>query len=137
MFKEFKEFAVKGNMVDMAVGLVLGAAFGTIISSLVADILMPIVSSVFSLPDFSQLYMALKETTEAKAGMGLEDFRKAGGVALAWGNFINALISFFLVALALFFVVKGINKVKKAQEEEAAGPSEVDLLTEIRDALKK
>jgi len=94
MISEFKDFAAGGNMVDMAVGIVIGAAFGTVIKSLVDDLLMPIVSSVFSLPDFSQLYMPLKETATAKGGMALEAFREAGGVALAWGNFINALLAY-------------------------------------------
>lgn len=138
MISEFKEFAVKGNMVDMAVGFVLGAAFATVVGSLVADLLMPIVSGVFNIPDFSNLYVALKETDAAKAGMGLESFREGGGVALAWGNFVNKLISFILVALALFFVVKGINKVKKAEEEAPAEPTASEtLLGEIRDLLKK
>jgi len=97
MISEFKDFAAGGNMVDMAVGIVIGAAFGTVIKSLVDDLLMPIVSSVFSLPDFSQLYMPLKETAEAKGGMALETFREAGGVALAWGNFINSLLAFLII----------------------------------------
>lgn len=138
MLSEFKDFAVKGNMVDMAVGIVIGAAFGTVIKSLVDDLLMPVVSSVFGTPDFSNMFMKLKTPEGADAITSITAFREAGGVALGWGLFINALIAFILVALALFVVVKGINKAKKAEAEAPAEPtaSEV-LLTEIRDALAK
>ena len=142
MLKEFKEFAMKGNMVDLAVGFILGAAFGTVITSLVNDILMPLISSIFGTPDFSNMFVLLREPAEA-AGVNLasiEAVREAGGVALGYGLFINALIAFTLVALALFFVIKGINKAKKEEEaapEEPAGPSQEDLLAEIRDLLAK
>ena len=142
MLKEFKEFAMKGNMVDLAVGFILGAAFGTVITSLVNDILMPLISSIFGTPDFSNMFVLLKEPAEA-AGVNMQSIeavREAGGVALGYGLFINALIAFILVALALFFVIKGINKAKKKEEEaaeEPAGPSQEDLLTEIRDLLAK
>ena len=144
MLKEFKEFAMKGNMVDLAVGFILGAAFGTVITSLVNDLLMPVVSSIFGAPDFSNLFVVLKQPADA-AGVNmasLEAVREAGGVALAYGSFINALIAFLLVAWALFLVVKGINKAKRKQEAEEAeappaGPTQEDLLAEIRDLLKK
>ena len=143
MLKEFKEFAAKGNMLDMAVGIVIGAAFGTVIKSLVSDIVMPIVSSIFGTPDFSNLFIILKAPAEA-AGVNMESIaavREAGGVALGYGLFLNAFIAFLLVALALFFVVKGMNKMKRAEEEApaapAAPPADVVLLTEIRDLLKK
>lgn len=137
MLKEFKEFAVKGNMIDMAVGIVIGGAFGTIIKSLVSDILMPIVSGLFSLPDFSNLFVVLKGTGEVFTSV--EAAREAGASVLAYGLFINALIAFLILAWALFVVVKGINKLKKEEvtEEEPAGPTEVELLAEIRDSLKK
>ena len=140
MLKDFKEFALKGNLVDMAVGIVLGAAFGTVIKSLVDDLLMPVVSSVFGTPDFTNLFTVLKEPANAaEVNMSsLAAVREAGGVALAYGSFINALIAFLLVAFALWMVVKGMNKMQKAQEEEAAaGPSSEDLLGEIRDLLAK
>lgn len=144
MLKEFKEFAMKGNMMDLAVGFILGAAFGTVITSLVNDLLMPIVSSIFGAPDFTNLFAVLKDPPNAsEVNMtSLEAVREAGGVALAYGSFINALIAFIIVAWALFVVVKGINKMKRKQEEEVvaaapAGPSQEDLLTEIRDLLKK
>ena len=143
MLKEFKDFAAKGNMLDMAVGIVIGAAFGTVIKSLVDDVVMPIVSAVTGSPDFSNLFMILK-APEITEGVNLESIaavREAGGVALGYGLFINALIAFLLVALALFFVVKGMNKMKEAEEEAAAAPAappaDVQLLTEIRDLLKK
>ncbi len=138
LLEDFKEFAVKGNMVDMAVGIVLGAAFGTVIKSLVEDLLMPVVAKLFNVPDFRNLFSVLKDPKNAfTEGMTLDAFREAEGVAFAWGNFINNLIAFLLVALALWIVVRGINKLQKAKEEEEAGPSEVDLLTEIRDSLAK
>ena len=143
MLKEFKEFAMKGNMLDMAIGIVIGAAFGTVISSLVADILMPIVSSIFGTPDFSNLFAVLvaPEATEGVNMESLEAVREAGGVALAYGSFINAAISFLIIALALFGIVKGVNTMKRAEEEAPApapaGPTSEDLLAEIRDLLAK
>lgn len=140
MLKDFKEFALKGNLIDMAVGIVLGAAFGTVIKSLVDDLLMPIVSSTFNVPDFTNLFTVLKAPADA-AGVNmnsLDAVREAGGVALAYGSFINSLIAFLLVAFALWMVVRGMNKMQKAKEEEApAGPSTEDLLGEIRDLLAK
>jgi len=135
MISEFKEFAAGGSLVDVAVGFVMGGAFATVVKSFIADLIMPIVSSVFSLPDFSQLYVALSETATAKAGMGLEAFREAGGSALAWGNFVNNLLAFIILAFVLFMIVRAIAKVKKAAEAET--PANEVLLAEIRDLLKK
>lgn len=150
MIKDFKEFAVKGNMVDMAVGIVLGAAFGTVVKSLVSDIVTPIIAAAFNMPDFANLFIRLKAPATLPEGVtsvdeitSLDAFRESGGVALAYGNFINALIAFILVAFALWIIVRALNKIneKKKVEEEAApepaGPSELDVLLEIRDALKK
>ena len=141
MIKEFKDFAVKGNMVDMAVGIIIGAAFGTVVKSLVDGILMPLISSITGSPDFSNLYVPLKSPEGAEAATSLAEFMEAGGVALAYGQFINDLIAFLLVGIALFFIVKGMNKMKKEEEPapapEPAGPSAEDLLTEIRDLLAK
>ena len=136
MLKEFKEFAVKGNMVDMAVGIVIGAAFGTIVSSLVDDIIMPLVSGIFKLPDFSNLFVKLSGDGSFTS---VEAAREAGASVLAYGSFINALLSFLIIAWALFVVVKAINKLKKEtpKEEVVAGPTEVELLTQIRDQLRK
>ncbi len=140
MLKEFKEFAVKGSMLDMAIGIVIGGAFGTIVKSFVADILMPIVSGIFKLPDFSNLFILLKPAADGtKHFVSLEEARKAGASVLAYGNFINSFISFLIVALALFFIVKTVNHLKKEAEkvEEEKGPSEIDVLIEIRDSLRK
>jgi large conductance mechanosensitive channel len=137
MIQEFKEFAVKGNMMDMAVGIVLGAAFGTVVKSLVSDILMPVVSGIFGTPDFSNFFTIIRNPT-GEVFTSIEAAREAGATAIGWGLFINAAIAFLIVALALFVVVKNMNRFKK--EEEAAPPAEPPrqevLLQEIRDALK-
>jgi large conductance mechanosensitive channel len=146
MLKEFKEFAIKGNMVDMAVGIIIGAAFGTVVKSLVDDVLMPIISGLFGAPDFSNLFIILKNPADV-AGVNMESInavREAGGVALGYGLFINALIAFLLVALALFFIIKGMNKLQRKKDAEIAAeaPAAVEpsteekLLAEIRDLLK-
>jgi large conductance mechanosensitive channel len=139
MLKEFKEFALKGNMLDMAIGIVIGAAFGTIINSLVGDILMPLLSMVSASADYSNLFILLKAPEGVDVALSsVEEIRKAGGVVLAYGLFINAVLSFLIVALALFFVVKAVNKLKKAEAPAPpAGPSQEELLAEIRDLLKK
>ena len=123
---------------DMAVGIVIGAAFGTVVKSLVDDIIMPVVSGIFNIPDFSNLFVVLGNKS-GEVYTSLEAARTAGESALAYGLFINALIAFVLVAFALFMVIKGVNKMKKEEvvEEAPAGPTEVELLAEIRDALKK
>jgi len=149
MINDFKEFAVKGNMVDMAVGIVLGAAFGTVVKSLVSDIITPIIAAAFNMPDFANLFVILKAPSELPEGVSsvaditsLEAFREAGGVALAYGSFINALIAFILVALALWVIVRSLNKLnekKEAEEvvEEPAGPTELEVLQQIRDTLQR
>ncbi|MBL6963881.1 MAG: large conductance mechanosensitive channel protein MscL [Bacteroidetes bacterium] len=142
MLKEFKEFAVKGNMVDMAVGIIIGAAFATVVGSLVNDIIMPIVSAIFNAPDFSNLFVILKDPVGEAINMdSIAAVRDAGGVALGYGLFINAIIAFVIVAWVLFMIIKGMNKTKKKEEEAPAAPpkpsNEEVLLAEIRDALKK
>jgi large conductance mechanosensitive channel len=132
MLNEFKEFAVKGNMVDMAVGIIMGGAFGTIVKSLVNDVLMPPLGLAMGGVDFANMKIVLQAADEAA---GLEE------VAISYGLFINACIAFLIVAIALFFVIKSINNLKRKEEEAPAEPpapprSEV-LLEEIRDALKK
>jgi len=136
MFNEFKKFAVKGNMVDLAVGIIIGSAFSTIVKSLVDDVIMPLVSGIFNLPDFSNLFIKLSGEGNFTS---VEMAREAGISVLAYGSFINACIAFLIVAWALFFVVKGINTLKKKEEQEEApkGPTEIQLLSEIRDELKK
>jgi len=140
MLKEFKEFAAKGNMLDMAVGIVIGAAFATIITSLVNDIIMPPIGMALGGVDFSEFYAILQQGSPAGPYATLAAAQEAGAVTVNWGIFVNSLISFLIVAFALFLVVKSFNKMKAQQEEAPAAPPEppadVVLLTEIRDLLK-
>ncbi len=125
-------------MLDMAVGIIVGAAFGTIVSSLVNDILMPLIAGISSIPDFSNLFILLKSPTDTSVNLSsVEDIRQAGGVVLAYGKFINAVISFLIVALTLFFIVKAVNKLKNSGAPAPVGPTSEELLAEIRDLLKK
>jgi large conductance mechanosensitive channel len=138
--KEFKEFAIKGSVMDLAVGVIIGGAFGKIIDSVVKDLIMPLISAVIGSVDFSNMYVVLKG--EVTANLALEDARKVPhAVIFAYGNFITVAINFFLLALAVFMLVKGINSMKRKQEEAVAPPAgptkEEVLLTEIRDLLKK
>ena len=130
MINEFKDFAMRGNVVDMAVGIVIGGAFGKIVSSFVADVLMPPVGLLLGGMDFSDLAVTLK------AAVG-----DAAPVLLSYGSFIQTVIDFLIIAFAIFMVVKAMNSMQKQDEEEEApaedpGPSEKDLLAEIRDALQ-
>ncbi len=139
--KEFKEFAIKGNVMDLAVGVIIGAAFGKIIDSVVNDLVMPIVAAIIGKPDFSNMYLVLNGVVPN--GTALADARKIDGVAiLAYGNFITVAINFILLALVIFMMVKGINSMKRKEEAKAAeappAPSKEEvLLAEIRDLLKK
>lgn len=138
--REFKEFAIKGNAIDLAVGVIIGGAFNTIIKSLIDDLIMPLVGAVIGKPDFSSLYWVLKG--EVAKGLPLAEARKvADATIFAYGNFITVFINFFLLALVIFFMVKGINKLKKKEAEKpkpAPTPSnEEKLLEEIRDLMKK
>lgn len=138
--KEFKEFAIKGNVMDLAVGVIIGGAFGKIIDSVVNDLVMPVVSAIIGQPDFTNLYLVLKG--DVASGLALVDARKVeGSVIFAYGSFITVAINFLLLALVIFMMVKGINRLKRKQEEEApaappAPTTEEVLLTEIRDLLK-
>ena len=119
--KEFKEFAVKGNVVDMAVGIIIGAAFGTIVKSLVDDVIMPPIGLLLGDVDFSNLFITLKEgAAGAGAYATIADAHAAGAVTLNYGLFINTIISFLIVAFAIFIVIKNINKLKRAEEEAPA-----------------
>jgi large conductance mechanosensitive channel len=127
MLKEFKEFAMRGNVVDLAVGIIIGAAFGTIITSLVNDIIMPPVGLLLGGMDFKNLMVMLKPATDT-----------AAVVAIRYGNFINTLINFVIVAFAIFLLIKGVNRMKKKEEAKPAEPNKQEvLLAEIRDLLKK
>ncbi|MCT8970658.1 large conductance mechanosensitive channel protein MscL [Microbaculum marinisediminis] len=140
MLGEFREFAVKGNVVDMAVGIVIGGAFGTIVKSLVDDIIMPPVGMLLGGVDFSNIMTVLKGDGPYASPQAAQE---AGAVTINWGLFVNSLISFLIVAWALFLVIKAINRLKaqfeekKEEEAPAAPPEEVALLTEIRDLLAK
>ncbi len=141
MFKEFKEFAIKGNVVDLAVGVIIGGAFGGIVTSLVNDVLMPPIGLVIGGVDFSNLFVVLKEGTKAPAPYAsLAAAKTAGAVTLNFGVFINAFINFIIVAWAIFLVVKLINRLRRQQAAAppapAAPPRSELLLEEIRDLLK-
>ncbi len=118
MWKEFKEFALRGNVIDMAVGIVIGAAFGTIVKSLVSDIIMPPIGLLLGNVDFSNLFWTIKEGAAAAGPYAtLDAAQKAGAVTINLGVFINTVISFLIVAVAIFVVIKSINKLKKKQQE--------------------
>lgn len=141
-FKEFKEFAVKGNVMDLAVGVIIGGAFGKIVDSVVKDLVMPVISAIIGSPDFSNMYMVLKDPASGiKEGMALADARAVeNAVVFAYGNFITVAINFILLAFAVFLMVKGINRLKRKEEPAPvapAGPTQEQLLAEIRDLLRK
>ncbi|WP_438987078.1 large conductance mechanosensitive channel protein MscL [Marivivens donghaensis] len=143
MLNEFKGFIAKGNVMDMAVGIIIGAAFTAIVSSLVADLINPIIGLVIGGIDFSNLYVVL--SGDVPAGSSLDAAREAGAAVFAYGSFIMAIINFLIIAFVVFMLVKQVNRIKDAtakKEEEAApaapaGPTELDILMEIRDSLKK
>ena len=143
MFSEFKEFIAKGNVMQLAVAVIIGGAFATIVKSMTDELIMPIVGAIFGNVDFSDKYTVLSSDVDV-AGMSLEAAREAGANVLAWGSFISAVINFLILAFIIFMLVRYANKAMaqfEEKEEEApvepAVPSEIDLLTEIRDALKK
>lgn len=135
--QEFKAFAMRGNVIDLAVGVVIGGAFGKIVNSLVQDIIMPIVGSILGGVDFKQFYINLSATSYES----LELAEKAGAPLIKYGAFINSMVDFTIIALAIFMAVKAINKLKRKEEAAPAAPAptpeDVLLLREIRDALKK
>lgn len=142
MLEEFKEFAIKGNMLDMAVGIIIGAAFGTIIQSLVNDVLMPPIGMLLGGADFGDMFLTLQEGAVSGPYVTLAAAQEAGAVTINYGVFANAVISFLIVAFAVFMVVRGFNKLKEEEEEEAAPAAppapytEETLLGEIPDLLK-
>lgn len=135
MMQEFKEFAVKGNAIDLAVGVIIGGAFGKIVDSIVGDLIMPIVGKIFGGLDFANYYLPLAGQA---AGLTLAEAKKAGAV-FAYGNFITILVNFIILAFIIFMMVKQINRLKKEEPAAApeAPPEEVTLLREIRDSLKR
>ncbi|MFA7278875.1 MAG: large conductance mechanosensitive channel protein MscL [Sterolibacterium sp.] len=140
VIQEFKEFAVKGNVVDLAVGVIIGGAFGKIVDSVVSDLVMPVVGRILGGLDFSNYFIALKEVP-AGVAMTLAEVKKAGVPVFAWGNFLTISINFAILAFIIFFMVKQINRLKRetpnAPTSPPPTPEDVLLLREIRDALKK
>lgn len=126
MFKEFKEFAMRGNVIDMAVGIVIGAAFGTIVKSFVSDVLMPPIGMLTGGVDFSNLFAVIKEGAPGGPYAALADAQAAGAVTVNYGQFINTVISFLIVAVAVFMVIKAINTLKREEEAPAAEPTTKD-----------
>ncbi len=139
MMKEFKEFAVKGNVIDLAVGVIIGGAFGKIVTSLIDDIIMPVVGKIFGGLDFANYYLPL---AEVPAGIStLAAAREAGIPVIAYGSFITVALNFLIMAFIIFQMVKGINSLKRKEAEAPAAPpappEDVVLLREIRDALRR
>jgi len=137
MLEDFKKFALRGNVVDLAVGVIIGAAFGAIVSSLVGDIITPIIGAITGGLDFSNYFIALSSKVTATS---LADAKKEGAV-LAWGNFLTIVLNFLIIAFVLFLAIRGLAQLQKAEAAKPAEPAkpsrEAELLTEIRDLLKK
>ena len=140
MMQEFKQFAIKGNVVDLAVGVIIGGAFGKIVGSLVEDVIMPLVGKLVGNLDFSNLFVVLGDIPEGTART-LLDLKKAGVPVLAYGNFLTIALNFLILAWVIFLMIKQINRLKKAEpapvEAPAPTPEDIVLLREIRDSLKK
>lgn len=139
MLKDFKEFVAKGNVIDLAVAVIIAGAFGTIVASLTDDLIMPVVGAIFGGADFSNYFIVLS-TPEGYEG-SMTDYaalKEAGAAMIGYGAFITAIVNFLILAFIIFLLVRYAKKVMKEEKEEAAaGPTELDLLTEIRDELKK
>lgn len=141
IIKEFKEFAIKGNVIDLAVGVIIGGAFGKIVDSVVADLIMPVVGLVFGKLDFSNLFLVLGNVP-AGAAMTLDALRKAGVPVFAYGNFLTVAVNFIILAFIIFMMIKQINRLKReapapAPAAPAPEPEDIVLLREIRDSLKR
>ncbi len=138
MLQEFKKFAMRGNVVDMAVGIIIGASFGSIVKSLVDDVIMPPIGLLLGNVDFSNLFIVLKEGATAQPYASVAAAKAAGAVTLNYGLFINSVVSFTIVAFAVFLLIRSLNKLKHEEPAVVASPPEdVLLLREIRDSLKK
>ncbi|WP_308917801.1 large conductance mechanosensitive channel protein MscL [Jannaschia sp. LMIT008] len=142
MIQEFKDFIAKGNVMDLAVGIIIGAAFTAIVNSLVGDLINPVIGLVLGGVDFTSMYVVL--SGEVPPGAGLDAAREAGAAIFAYGAFVTAVIEFFIIAFVVFLLVKGVNRLKTAAEkpddvapEVKTGPSELDVLIEIRDKLAR
>jgi large conductance mechanosensitive channel len=139
MLSEFKAFIAKGNVLDLAVAVIIGAAFATIATSLTGDIIMPIVGAIFGGLDFSSHFVVLGAIPDTYAGSpaSYADLKAAGVPVLGWGQFLTVVINFIVLAFIIFLLVRAANRSMKKGEDAPAGPSEVDLLREIRDELRK
>jgi len=141
MMKEFREFAMRGNVIDLAIGIIIGAAFGRIVDSLVKDVIMPPIGLVLGKVDFSNLFIVLKPGTTPGPYPTVEAAQQAGAVTVNYGVFINNIITFLIVAFAVFLLVRAINNLRRKQEAKPAAPpappEEVVLLREIRDTLRR
>ena len=141
MLTEFREFAMRGNVVDMAVGIIIGAAFGKIVDSLVKDLIMPPIGLLLGKVDFSNLFLVLKQGTTPGPYLTVDAAQKAGAVTFNYGLFVNNVISFLIVAFAVFLLIRAINRLRRREEEKPAEPpappEEVVLLREIRDTLRR
>ena len=135
MLSEFKAFIARGNVLELAVAVIIGAAFAKIVASLTEDVIMPLIGLVFGGLDFSDKYVVLSGTVAP--GTSLVAARAAGANVLAWGSFVSAVISFLILAWVIFLLVKAANRAMRRGPDAPAGPSETDLLTEIRDELRK
>ncbi len=135
MVSEFKEFIARGNVLELAVGVIIGAAFGKIVTSVTEDVIMPVVGRVFGGLDFSSKYLVL--SGDVAPGTPLDAARKAGANVLAYGSFVTAIINFMILAWIIFLIVKAANRAMPPKPAAPAGPNEIELLTEIRDSLKK
>ena len=138
MFKEFKAFIARGNVLDLAVAVIIGAAFGAIVTSLTGDVIMPVIGAIFGGADFSN-YFILLSVPDGYDG-SLTDYaalKEAGAAVIGYGAFVTAVINFVILAFVIFLLVRAANRMIAKKEEAPAGPSEVDLLTEIRDELRK
>lgn len=140
MMQEFREFAIKGNVIDLAVGVIIGGAFGKIVGSLVDDVIMPVLGSVFGKLDFSNLYIPLGSVPEGTMGT-LASVREAGVPVLAYGSFLSVALNFLILAFVIFLMIKQINRLKRSAPPAAPAPAvvpeDIQLLREIRDSLRK
>ena len=138
MFQEFKAFIARGNVLDLAVAVIIGAAFGTIVTSLTGDVIMPLIGALFGGADFSNHFILLSAPAGYEGSMSdYAALKEAGAAMIGYGAFLTAVINFVILAFVIFLLVRAANRLIAKKEEAPAGPSEVDLLTEIRDELRK
>ncbi len=139
MLREFRDFIARGNVLDLAVAVIIGAAFATITTSLTADIIMPVVGAIFGGLDFANYFVVLGPIPDGFTGdpANYADLKKAGVAVLGWGQFVTVGINFLILAFVVFLIVRYANRMARKGDEAPAGPTEVEVLTEIRDALKR